>query len=180
MCNEKREMNRMHYHQNILCVQTEHKEYIDMLKIEVKGTDRRTKIQIESKLHEETEAQIKLDVRRVETLTARGAKGWLQQSIKNSIPTQRAIKRLQDTDMLRDPIELADYWKTLKSRTNEIDASLNDLKLDIERKKSILLKLDEQYKEASKSIHLFIKEEDEINLWDIQESIDEETRTVSE
>ena len=82
MCNEKREMNRMHYHQNILCVQTEHKEYIDMLKIEVKGTDRRTKIQIESKLYEEAEAQIKLDVRRVETLTARGAKGWLQQSVR--------------------------------------------------------------------------------------------------
>ena len=178
--NEQKAMNRMHYQRQLVEVETEHKEYIVMLKIEVKGTDRRTKIQIEAKLQEEAEAQIKLDVRRVETLTARGAKGWLQQSIKNSIPTQRAIKRLQDTDMLRDPIELADYWKTLKSRTNEIDASLNDLKLDIERKKSILLKLDEQYKEASKSIHLFIKEEDEINLWDIQESIDEETRTVSE
>lgn len=87
---------------------------------------------------------------------------------------------MQETNMLRDPIELADYWKSLESRTNEIDASLNDLKLDIERKKSILLKLDEQYKEASKSIHLFVKEEDEINLWGIQESIDEETRTVSE
>ena len=89
-------MNRMHYQRQLIELETEHKEYIDMLKIEVKGTDRRTKIQIEAKLNEEAEAQIKLDVRRVETLTARGAKGWLQQSVRRKCWYWLTLQRLID------------------------------------------------------------------------------------
>jgi hypothetical protein len=179
LLNEKREMNRMNYKRCLLEIKTEKDEYINMLKVDVIGNSRRKNIQIKSKKSEESEAQIKLDVRRVETLTARGAKGWLQESIKNSIPTQKAIKKLQDCDMLRDPVELLDYWGSINTRTTGVNESKLDIEKNIERKKNILSLLEEQRKEASQSIHLFIKEEDEINLWDIQEDIDEAIRNMN-
>jgi hypothetical protein len=173
------EMNRMNYQRTIVELKTKNEEAINMLKIDILGTVRRENVKKDQTEVETQEVQTKLDVRRVETLTARGAKGWLQESTKRRIPTQNAIKRLQEAEMLRDPLELTQHWKGLESRTSEIEKSKIEMDDKIALRTEQLETLQEQEKEASQSIHLFIQKEEEINLWGIQENIEEAARMVS-
>ena len=173
------EMRRMEFKRSLVELKTKQDEEEKMLKIQIVGDVRRAKAKTDQTEQETNEVQPKLDVRRVEALTARGAKGFLQESVKNSIPTQRAIQKLQEADMLRDPIELTNYWMGLNDRTDEIIQTKKEMEEKIILRTKQLEALEEEEKEAGQSIHLFIHKEEEINLWDIQEKIEEATRIVS-
>ena len=125
---ERKEMNRMHFKRQLIALTTKQEEEKNMLKVDLFGRKRREEAKTEQTEEEQNAVQNKLDVRNVETLTARGAKGWLQESAKRAIPMQRALKRLEDADMMRDPMELADYYGGLKMRSKEI----NDTKTELE------------------------------------------------
>ena len=168
---EKRETRRLMYKRTLLSMKTEHEEDLKMIKLGLQ-TKKRQQLIAEKERNRES-FQTKIDVRKVETLTARGAKSFLLETKRTSIPIKKAMEKLEKHGELRDGIDFQEYFLAQQNRSNAVKSERKSLEENLTSRKSKLAEImKERQKIERQGLHLYIKKENDISLWEIQEKID--------
>jgi hypothetical protein len=172
---ETREMRRLEYERTLLAMRAEHEENLRMITLGIKMRRRQAGIAEEERNKDFVQA--KIDIRKVEALTARGAKSFLTETKRTSIPIQKAMEKLEKHGELREGSDFQEHFLGQEVRSDAVSTERASLEAKIEARKVKIVELQMQQREIeSQGLHLFIKKEEDVNLWDIQEKIDEAAR----
>ena len=152
---EKREMRRLEYERTLLAMRAEHEENMSMIKLGISMRKRQAGIAEEERNKDFVQA--KIDIRKVETLTARGAKSFLTQTKRTSIPIQKAMEKLEKHGELREGSDFQEHFLGQESRSEAVKSERASLEAKIEARKVKIAELQQQQQEIeSQGLHLFI------------------------